>query len=207
MGDCLDVPQHPLVDRRNETAGRQRPIGLREQRHDVLGPPFETGTAAGQRDQSELPVGRSEVPVEVRRVHMAVRAPLAHGRRLRRDVESQPAILLPDRDRLDEAARGEVAVAGRPHAGPDDARRHRRRHARAERPFAGRRQLRKANDVTPHDRRGRVDLDDGQDLVGRRALPRAHEHYDRREQRSGEERPPRAAQRHRPAEDGSGEGE
>src|SRR5207237_1291251 len=83
--------------------------------------PFETGTAAGQRGQSELPVSRPEVPVEVRRVHVAIRAPLAHGRRLRRDVESQPATLLPNRDRLDRAAGREVAVAGRPHAGSDDA--------------------------------------------------------------------------------------
>src|SRR5438445_2184757 len=121
LGYRLDVLQHALVDRRNETAGWKRPIGLREQGHHVLGPPFETGTAAGQRYQSKLPVGRPEVPVEVRRVHFAVRAPLPHGWRLRRDVESQPPILLPDRDRLDEATGREVAVAGRPHAGADDA--------------------------------------------------------------------------------------
>src|SRR5438874_1391749 len=36
------------------------------------------GAVARQRYGSKLPLGRTEVPVQVRRVHFAVRAPLAH---------------------------------------------------------------------------------------------------------------------------------
>jgi len=54
---------------------------------------------AGGGVSREIAVGRSEVPVQVRRVHVPVRAPLAHGGCLGGDVEGEQAVLLPRRDR------------------------------------------------------------------------------------------------------------
>src|SRR5439155_460680 len=92
------------------------------------------GTAAGV-------AGVAVVPGEVRLVRPPVGAPLPHRGRLGRDVEPQTSILLPYRDRLDETARREVAVARRPDTRSLNPGAQRRPDAGPEQPFAGRWQL------------------------------------------------------------------
>src|SRR5213594_994376 len=60
----------PLMDHRDEAPGRQRPVGLRKHVHHISRPPLEPGAVPRQRDEPELPMGRTEVPGEVRRVHV-----------------------------------------------------------------------------------------------------------------------------------------
>src|SRR2546429_1779767 len=112
----LDVLEHPQVDRPHDPVGIELPVGLRRHLHLVPGASLEPRAPAGEREQPELAPGRSEVPVQVRGVHVAVGAPLAHRRRLGRDVEPEQPVLLPVGDRLDEAARGEIAGTDRAHS-------------------------------------------------------------------------------------------
>ena len=113
-------------------------------------------------------MGRTEVPVEVRGVHVAIGAPLAHGGRLAGNREAEDAVLLPAGDRLDEAAGSEIAVADGAHPAPLDPGAQRCRDPQAEHPFGRRRQLGEGHDTAPHDLRRRRDLDYRHHLARRR---------------------------------------
>src|SRR3989454_5564507 len=103
---------HPPVNRRDDAIGGQRPVALWEHLHHVGRAPLEPGaTATAQRREPEFPVGRSEVPGEVRGVHVPVGAPLAYRWCLAHDVERQQAVLVPRGDRLHEAPGREVTEA------------------------------------------------------------------------------------------------
>src|SRR5256712_13380367 len=91
----LDVLEHPQVDGPHDPVGVELPVGLRSHFHFVPGASLQPRAPAGEREQPELAPRRSEVPVQVRGVHVAVGAPLAPRRRLGRDGEPQHPGLLP----------------------------------------------------------------------------------------------------------------
>jgi hypothetical protein len=73
-------------------------------------------------------------PVEVGRLDLGQRVPLAHRSRVACHGEPEQARLLPDLDRLDERTRRELATADGPGALPLDLGSHRVRQTRAEDP-------------------------------------------------------------------------
>src|SRR5256885_2322572 len=80
---------------------------------------------------------------------LGVRAPFVHRSRVLGDAEAQQASFVPDLDRFDKWAGGELAVADGAHAAALDARTFGISESRTEEPFARLRQIREGEHVLP----------------------------------------------------------
>src|SRR5690242_7827015 len=87
------------------------PVQLGIDRERVMRGALEACPPTRERHEPELAALRHHIALEVRGLHAAIRAPLGHRWRLGGDVEREPAWLVPDRDRLHEGSRRELAVS------------------------------------------------------------------------------------------------
>ena len=193
---ALDVFQHAAVDRMQDGVGDRGPVRRRLHVEGVPGPSFEPRACPLQRDQPELAVRCPEETVQVRREHAGIRTPLVQRRRLRDDVEGQPARRIPHRNGLDKRAGRELAVADRADAAALQARPQRIGEARAEVPGRRRRDFAERSDVLPHHRRRRIDLDRGHHDT---AVRRGHGRFDDAAQRDQREEEREMRERRGPA--------
>jgi hypothetical protein len=88
FSEIFDVRQYTLMDAMDQHVGPERPVELREDLVFVPSATFQTCTSVPEIDQSEFPSFASKIPVEVRRVDVAIGAKFVHRRRLRLNVES-----------------------------------------------------------------------------------------------------------------------
>src|SRR5262249_16509445 len=161
FGTALHVIEDAAMDAVDERVRPKIPVELREQIVAIPGASLEPRPTGPERDETELPVLGLEPADQVGRVHVLIRAPLWDGGGLRANVEAEPSGWVPDRDRLDEWSGRELACADRADTRATDARAEGIGDAEAEDELARRRQLRDTDDVRPHRRQWRVDLDAG----------------------------------------------
>src|SRR5436190_23999011 len=93
-----DVLEDAIVDLMNQRVRPQRPIEVGIEVERVPSRAFQPRSTTWQFDQSKLSVPRAQITVEVRRVHVTIRAPLLHRRRLRGDVEGESLRRIPHGD-------------------------------------------------------------------------------------------------------------
>src|SRR5262245_11152577 len=110
------MPQHPVVNGMDEAVGVQLPVRLWGHGQLVPRASFQPGSPALERDEAKLTAPGPDARVQMRRVHVAKRAPFLHGRRLKRYVEREAARRIPIRDRLHEGSRRKFTMAQRTYA-------------------------------------------------------------------------------------------
>ncbi len=174
------------MDGVDDVVGPEPPVVRRPHRVVIPGRPFQSRAPAGQRSQEKLSLPRNEKPIEMRRMHVAIRRPFLHRRGILCDGKPEQAGFVPDLHRLDERPGGKAAMPHRADTAAVNLCAHRIRDAEPEQELARRRQLRERDDVAPDSLHGRVHLDGGDHLEqGRRPLPQTlgAEHQRQREQR------------------------
>src|ERR1051326_3080837 len=164
FAELLDVAQYAEVNAVNDGVGPQTPVTGGPEGVSVPSGAGEARPVAVERREGELPAGRDEKSLQVRRVDRSVRRPLGQGRRIAGHAETKEARLVPHSDRLDERARRKFAEPGC----IDDARPQRIRNAGAEIPLGLIRNGRERNDVLTDAIDRRVDDDGRVDSINRR---------------------------------------
>ena len=119
----------------------------------------EAGTPVWEALKAEFALRGPEVAVEVRRVDVVVKGPFLHRGGHFGDTELQSAGFIPNRNRLDEWARGKDAVPYGADTAAVNLRANGIREAGLEEPILDRRQFVKAHDVPPHHLGRRIDFD------------------------------------------------
>ena len=159
----LDVNEHPLVNGLDDGVRPEAPVSGWPQVMLVPGCSLQECPSARQFDQTELASSSHQEPVEMGRMDLGKRVPLAHRRRVTGHGEPEQARLVPDLDRLDERAGRELATADGPDALPFDRGSDRVRQTGAKDPITrrGAGQRIEPDDMGPDPVRRGLDLDAG----------------------------------------------
>ena len=102
------------MDAMDDSVGPELPVIDRPKVMTIPGGPFQARAVARQFVQGELAAFRSEKAGQVRWMHVVVRRPFLHRRRILRDAEAQEPRFVPDFDRLDERSGREDALSHGP---------------------------------------------------------------------------------------------
>lgn len=185
FGNRLDVPQHPLVDAPDERIAEQHPVRGRLEAHLVPRASLEARPSIGERHQTKLAAPRSEIAVEVRWRGVGIRTPFVKRARLQPYIEGETMSRFPHRDRLDERARREDAVAHSANPRAANLGPLRVRHPGSEDEVGRFCEWWELDDVPPHDRRRRVDDDRRANLAPIRGGRTAVQNRRRRQHQQG----------------------